>query len=63
MSPALDVPEGYKLTEVGVIPGDWEVKQISDLATVGSGEHQVAKIRRFGAVRFRGSRLRRLTSE
>ncbi len=33
----MDVPEGYKLTEVGVIPGDWEVKQISELATVGSG--------------------------
>lgn len=31
MSPALSVPEGYKMTEVGVIPGDWEVKQIADL--------------------------------
>ena len=28
---------GYKQTEVGVIPGDWEVQRIGDLATVRSG--------------------------
>ena len=28
---------GYKLTDVGVIPIDWDVKRISDLATVSSG--------------------------
>jgi type I restriction enzyme S subunit len=26
-----DVPEGYKRTEVGVIPWDWEVKKLGDL--------------------------------
>lgn len=31
------IPSGYKQTEVGVIPEDWEVKRIGDLATVGSG--------------------------
>ena len=31
MSPALDMPEGYKLTEVGVIPGDWGIRQIIDV--------------------------------
>ncbi len=31
------VRAGYKLTEVGVIPVDWEVKRIGDLATVNSG--------------------------
>jgi type I restriction enzyme S subunit len=28
---------GYKLTDVGVIPEDWEVKRIGDIASVGSG--------------------------
>lgn len=28
---------GYKLTEVGLIPEDWEVKRIGDIASVGSG--------------------------
>ena len=28
---------GYKQTEVGVIPGDWDVKRIADIASVGSG--------------------------
>ncbi|MEO6321021.1 MAG: restriction endonuclease subunit S [Polaromonas sp.] len=32
MSLALDVPEGYKLTEVGVIPGDWEVKRLKEIS-------------------------------
>ena len=31
------VRAGYKQTEVGVIPGDWEVQRIGDLATVRSG--------------------------
>jgi type I restriction enzyme S subunit len=31
------IPAGYKQTEVGVIPEDWSVKRISELATVGSG--------------------------
>lgn len=31
------VPAGYKQTEVGVIPEDWELKTIGELATVFSG--------------------------
>ena len=31
------IPAGYKQTEVGVIPEDWPVKRIRDLAIVGSG--------------------------
>lgn len=31
------IKPGYKRTEVGVIPEDWEVKRISDLAIVSSG--------------------------
>lgn len=33
----LDVPQGYKRTEVGVIPEDWEVKKIGDLCSLKSG--------------------------
>jgi len=32
-----DVPEGYKMSEVGVIPGDWEVETIGDIFTFGGG--------------------------
>jgi type I restriction enzyme S subunit len=31
------LPEGYKQTEVGVIPEDWEVTTIGDIAYVSSG--------------------------
>lgn len=39
MSAALnaDVPEGYKLTEVGVIPGDWEVSTLGNMCVTSSG--------------------------
>jgi type I restriction enzyme S subunit len=34
------VPEGYKLTEVGVIPRDWHVKTIGEVTTdIGDGIH------------------------
>jgi type I restriction enzyme S subunit len=32
------VPAGYKLTEVGVIPEDWEAKELGELVTISSGE-------------------------
>lgn len=35
-----DVPEGYKQTEVGVIPEDWEVKAFGDLLTIRHGRNQ-----------------------
>jgi len=31
------VPPGYKKTEVGVIPEDWEVKSVADIARLGRG--------------------------
>jgi len=31
------LPEGYKKTEVGVIPEDWELKTIGDIGSVSSG--------------------------
>lgn len=37
MAPKQTIPAGYKQTEVGVIPEDWDVKRISDIADVFSG--------------------------
>ena len=38
MRPGYSCPEGYKQTEVGVIPVDWDVQAVGDLTTkVGSG--------------------------
>ncbi|MDW6092225.1 restriction endonuclease subunit S [Vibrio rhizosphaerae] len=31
------VPQGYKQTEVGVIPEDWELKSLSDVCSFGGG--------------------------
>lgn len=33
----MEVKAGYKQTEVGVIPEEWEVKRISDFASIGAG--------------------------
>lgn len=40
-----DVPQGYKRTEVGVTPEDWEVKKIGDIASVFSGGTPSRKIK------------------
>ena len=34
---AMKVPEGYKQTEVGVIPEDWDVKRMGDVFSILSG--------------------------
>jgi type I restriction enzyme S subunit len=33
-----DVPEGYRMSEVGVIPKDWEVKQLGEMAKITMGQ-------------------------
>ncbi|MEH1955775.1 restriction endonuclease subunit S [Nostoc sp.] len=33
----INIPEGYKQTEMGVIPKDWDFKQIGEIAVVSSG--------------------------
>jgi type I restriction enzyme, S subunit len=33
----VSVPDGYKVTEVGVIPEDWEVSRIADVAGITTG--------------------------
>ena len=35
-----NVPPGYKQTEVGVIPEEWEVKRLGDILTVRHGKSQ-----------------------
>ena len=32
-----EIPPGYKRTEVGVIPEDWDVKAVCDVAEIRSG--------------------------
>lgn len=41
------VPAGFKLTEVGVIPQDWEVKTINEIAKVYSGGTPNRKIAQY----------------
>lgn len=33
----INVPEGYKSTDLGVIPKDWEVNRLGDIAIISSG--------------------------
>ena len=33
----MEIREGYKQTEIGVIPEDWSLKIIDDIASVSSG--------------------------
>lgn len=42
------VPVGYKQTEVGVIPEDWDVLTLGDVATVRDGTHQTPRYVPFG---------------
>ncbi len=37
------IAEGYKQTEVGVIPSDWEVKKLSDISNMKSGDSITSK--------------------
>ena len=34
----MELKPGYKMTEVGVIPEDWEVKPLNKIAEVTSGK-------------------------
>lgn len=36
-SATLTIPAGYKLTEVGVIPEDWILQCIEDIAQIATG--------------------------
>jgi len=42
------IPAGYKQTEVGVIPEDWDVRSIGELAIVRDGTHQTPKYQSCG---------------
>src|SRR5262245_419281 len=39
----MELRPGYKLTEVGVIPEEWEVKPLQDGVTLRSGHHILAQ--------------------
>jgi type I restriction enzyme S subunit len=54
-----EIPEGYKQTEVGVIPNDWNIFKIGDLAEVIRG----ASPRPKGDKRYYGGKVPRLMVE
>lgn len=33
----MNIPQGYKQTELGIIPEDWEVKPIGECLSIGNG--------------------------
>ena len=43
------IPEGYKQTEVGVIPDDWQLLTIADVATFSGGSQPALFPLRVGA--------------
>lgn len=38
-----NIPKGYKQTEVGVIPEDWEVKKLGEIVDFLDGERKPIK--------------------
>lgn len=55
---AEDVPPGYKRTEVGVIPEDWEVKHLSELGVTYAGlTYKPSNVRSFGSLVLRSSNI------
>lgn len=38
MVEAMEIPKGYKKTEVGIIPEDWEVKKLGEIANIVKGQ-------------------------
>lgn len=44
----MELTHGYKETEIGVIPIEWDVKRLGDLSTIKDGTHQTPKYVPFG---------------
>ena len=44
----MEIKKEYKMTDVGVIPEDWEVKSIGDICVVKDGTHQTPNYTYFG---------------
>jgi type I restriction enzyme S subunit len=44
------IPKGYKQTEVGIIPEDWEVKKLNKLSDVRDGTHDSPKYVKNGII-------------
>ena len=44
----MEIKKGYKITDVGGIPEDWEVKSIGDICVVKDGTHQTPNYTYFG---------------
>ena len=37
MNDQIHIPSGYKPSPLGIIPEDWEVKRLGEIARIGSG--------------------------
>ena len=48
----MEVKPGYKQTEVGVIPEDWDVEPLGDIATLRTGIASTTRVR-YSATAFR----------
>ena len=46
----MEVKPGYKQTEVGVIPEDWEVEPLSSIASLTNGKAHERRISDFGNI-------------
>lgn len=44
----MELTHGYKQTEAGVIPVEWDVKRLGDISTIKDGTHQTPKYVPFG---------------
>ncbi|NCS61167.1 MAG: restriction endonuclease subunit S, partial [Rhodoferax sp.] len=53
-----DIPAGYKLTEVGVIPGDWDVVALGDLGLCLIGlNYKPSNVKQHGTLVLRSSNV------
>ena len=53
----MEVKDGYKMTEVGVIPGDWEVTYLPDVAQIIHGKAHEQYIEEFGKFKVVNSKF------
>lgn len=58
----MEVRPGYKRTDIGLIPEQWEVKRIADFAYVGSGGTPSREIAAYWGDLFHGLQHPKLTS-
>jgi len=54
----MDIPEGFKQTEVGVIPSDWEVRKLTDIGEIIIGlTYSPSNVKPYGTIVLRSSNI------